>query len=154
MEMMEIKKKSSTWKKDETLNMPFGTANGRLYRLILFDLVKRCGADTCYRCKKKIEKSSECSIEHKKPWEGISADLFWDLENIAFSHKRCNIAAGHLGKATYNSIRTIGIAPDGMAWCSRHQDWIPKGRFHKDGNKETGLRDYCIDCRKIRGRNS
>jgi hypothetical protein len=141
-------------KKEDTLGMPFGTANGRLYKIILFDLVQKCGVDVCFRCEKKIETADECSIEHKLAWEGISADLFWDLSNIAFSHKKCNYAAGHLGKPSYNAIRTVREAPEGMAWCSMHQDWILRERFHKDSNKETGLRDYCIDCRKIRGRNS
>jgi uncharacterized protein YdaU (DUF1376 family) len=37
-----------------------------------------------------IETADELSIEHKLPWEGVSVKLFWSLDNIAFSHLRCN----------------------------------------------------------------
>lgn len=30
------------------------------------------------------------SIEHKEPWLHNSPELFWDLENITYSHKKCN----------------------------------------------------------------
>ena len=42
--------------------------------------------DICFKCKSKIKIVEELSIEHKLPWEGISIELFWDLDNIAFSH--------------------------------------------------------------------
>jgi hypothetical protein len=58
--------------------------------LLLFRSLKRLGENICHSCSKEIELVDELSIEHKKPWEGISAELFWDLENIAFSHIRCN----------------------------------------------------------------
>jgi 5-methylcytosine-specific restriction endonuclease McrA len=73
-----------------TLGMPHGTACGKLRKNILFHLLKKHGENQCYRCTEPIELVDELSIEHKKPWEGISADLFWDLENVAFSHMRCN----------------------------------------------------------------
>jgi hypothetical protein len=40
--------------------------------------------NVCYRCGKKIETVGELSIEHKNNWIGISIDLFWDLDNVAF----------------------------------------------------------------------
>jgi hypothetical protein len=77
-------------KKSEQLGMLFGTACHRLRLEILFKLVQETGRDVCFRCGRKIEKSDELSIEHKKAWLDVSTELFWDLTNIAFSHRRCN----------------------------------------------------------------
>lgn len=76
--------------KNEFLGMPFGTAMGRLRKMILFDLVKKCGLNFCYRCRHKIESIDDFSIEHKKAWLGVDVKLFWDLDNIEFSHLHCN----------------------------------------------------------------
>lgn len=76
--------------------MPFGTAANRLRKAILFDLVCRLGLDVCHHCEKKIEDIDNFSIEHKTPW--LDSDdpvgLFFDMENIAFSHLKCNSVAG------------------------------------------------------------
>ena len=85
--------KSSQYKYD-FLGMPHGTAQAKLRKLILFDLLKRHGEKVCYQCGKTIETIKELSIEHKKPWLGIDVALFWDLNNIAFSHLKCNISNG------------------------------------------------------------
>lgn len=70
--------------------MKHGTATNRLRKNIMFDLVKKCNLDICYRCKKKIESVNDLSIDHKVDWENVSVELFWDLDNIAFSHLKCN----------------------------------------------------------------
>lgn len=80
--------------KSEFLGMPHGTASAQLRKMILFDLVKKCGLDTCYRCGEKIESIDDLSIEHKEAWLGVDVKLFWDLNNIAFSHLNCNISVG------------------------------------------------------------
>lgn len=79
-------------KKKQQLGMAIGTASARLRKMILFGLVRRCGLDTCFRCGKQIGTVEEFSIEHKKAWLDVSIDLFWDLDNIAFSHLVCNVA--------------------------------------------------------------
>lgn len=81
----------SNEKKTATLGMPHGTATGRLRKNILFHLLRKYGESVCFKCSQDIERVEDLSIEHKKPWEGVSADLFWDLDNIAFSHLRCNL---------------------------------------------------------------
>lgn len=81
-------------KKTEQLGMPFGTASARLKKMILFNFLQRLGEDICYRCNKKIEQVEDLSIEHKKSWLNVSSDLFWDLNNIAFSHLVCNSSNG------------------------------------------------------------
>ena len=87
--------KKGNKKKDDQLKMPHGTATGRLRKKILFSLIQQAELDTCFKCKEKINQIEHLSIEHKIPWLD-SADpvgLFFDLDNIAFSHLACNI--GH-----------------------------------------------------------
>lgn len=77
-------------RKDATLGMSHGTACSKLRKMILFEVLKRHNENVCVRCQKPIFSADELSIEHLKPWEGISAELFWSLDNIAFSHMACN----------------------------------------------------------------
>lgn len=74
----------------EQLGMPYGTATGRLRKMILFDLLKRHNENICFKCGESIQKIEDLSIEHKQPWENRDTALFWDLDNIAFSHIHCN----------------------------------------------------------------
>ena len=82
-------------KKSEQLGMPLGTASGRLRKNVLFSLVQRLGEDICFQCGERIKSIDNFSIEHKVPY--LDSDdpvgLFFDLENIAFSHLRCNVRA-------------------------------------------------------------
>lgn len=77
-------------KKSEQLGMPWGTAAHRLRKKVLFMLVCEAGRNICFHCGGEIENESDLSIEHKQSWLGIDVDLFWDMENIDFSHLRCN----------------------------------------------------------------
>lgn len=81
-------------RKSAQLGMPFGTAHNQLCRIVLFDLLKRHGENFCFRCGKEIREVSQLSIEHKKAWQNHDTALFWDVNNIAFSHLSCNISAG------------------------------------------------------------
>lgn len=74
----------------QELGMPFGTACNRLRKNVLFHLLKKSNENVCFKCGKIIETVDELSIEHKQPWEGRNVALFWDIENIAFSHMKCN----------------------------------------------------------------
>ena len=79
-------------KKAIQLGMPHGTAQGKLKKSIMFWLLSRLNLNKCFRCKKKIETIKELSVEHKEHW--LDSDdpvgLFFDLDNIAFSHLSCN----------------------------------------------------------------
>lgn len=87
--------KKNNQKKNDLLGMSHGTASHRLRKEILFSLVCKLGENICYRCNEKIETVSEISIEHKQSWQSSSEPIktFFDLDNIAFSHLRCNIYA-------------------------------------------------------------
>lgn len=77
------------------LGVKAGKALGKLKKAIMYSLVQETGKDICYRCGEKIDTIDEFSIEHKEPW--IDADdpieKFYSLNNIAFSHMRCNLKA-------------------------------------------------------------
>jgi len=87
-------------KKYKVLGMPHGTAQNKLRKMVLFHLLKKHNENFCFQCGAEIEAVEELSIEHKKPWVNESADLFWDMENIAFSHLKCN-TRGPLDQSTW-----------------------------------------------------
>jgi len=134
-------------KKADFLGIPFGTAMGRLRRALMFQLIQQCGRDVCFKCNEKIAHEEEMSIDHKKPWLYVRQELFWDLDNIAFSHRKCN----RPDRPNY-SFGKIEV-PDGMSWCSGCQKPRLIKFFGKSNQKYTrnGRRPYCNDCRKKRG---
>lgn len=139
---------NSNQRKDATLGMPHGTAINRLRKNILFHLLVRLKENICFKCGIQIETVAELSIEHKLPWEGKSVELFWDLNNIAFSHLRCNRPHTYLGGVTK---RLIG--PQGTAWCNGHKQFLPIDRFYKKESHWNGLQVNCKQCHDIkRGR--
>jgi hypothetical protein len=80
-------------KKHQQLGMNAGTASHRLVKDILFRFVVEAG-HTCFRCGGALTRES-FSIEHKEAWLD-SADpkaMFFDQNNIAFSHLGCNARA-------------------------------------------------------------
>lgn len=82
-------------KKIKQLGIDPATAASRLKKEILFHYIKKAGENYCHQCGVEIINSLELSIEHKIPW--LDSDdpnkLFFDLDNIAFSHLSCNISA-------------------------------------------------------------
>lgn len=82
-------------KKSKQLGIPIGKATHKLKKLILFNLVTNAKLNICYQCKLPIESDKELSIEHKIPY--LDSDnpvhLFFDLDNIGFSHLKCNAGA-------------------------------------------------------------
>lgn len=135
----------SSARKAKFLNMPHGTATGRLRKMVLLHLLQKLGEDYCFRCKEKIETIKELTIEHKDPWEGVSVELFWDLENIAFSHSKCN--RPHNYRNAFDRRRHIG--PEGTAWCSGCKDFKPVNAFSKNKGHWNGLAKYCKGCKKL-----
>ena len=82
-------------KRNKVLGELYSTARSRLIKMVLFKLLIEYKLNICFRCNKLIEKIEDLSIEHKIGWVN-SIDpkkYFYDLENIAFSHIRCNCGA-------------------------------------------------------------
>jgi hypothetical protein len=101
----------SNKKKNELLGESYGTANGKLKKAILFQLLIETNKDGCFQCGNKIENIEELSVEHKIPWMSAENPIesFYDLNNISFSHLKCNSGA---------AIRKLGAresTPHGIA---------------------------------------
>ncbi len=91
----------SNAEKAKLLRMPYGTANGRLRKMLLFKLAGELGRLDCYRCDAEmIDSIEDFSIEHIEPWMSAEdpVEAFFDLDNIAFSHITCNVGAANREK--------------------------------------------------------
>lgn len=84
---------NSNAKKDLQLGQSYGTANAKLKKMILFHMAAKLGENVCFQCGEIIDNINDFSIEHKVPW--LDSDdpvrMFFDINNISFSHLKCNI---------------------------------------------------------------
>ena len=120
------------------LGMPWGTASARLKKAVMFELVVRAGLDTCFRCGERIETAADLSIDHKVDWVDVDSKLFWDLSNVAFSHRACN----------KNRFQRVDIrnAPEGQSWCSGCGDFRAVSEFSSNRSRWNGLHAECRTC--------
>ena len=97
------------------------TARSRLDRTIMLAMAKKLEQDYCFRCSKQIRTIDEFSVEHKIEWlhSENPVELYFDLDNIAFSHIKCNTGA------------------------RRYTNSIP----HNKGNITHGVSGYRLGCR-------
>ena len=91
-------------KKRDQLGMNPSTASGRLLKDVLFKFVCETGNNSCHQCGEPMERET-FSIEHIVPWLDSEdpIGLFFDLDNISFSHRTCNCAARRIPTKTYYS---------------------------------------------------
>lgn len=77
-------------KKKQQLGMNPSTASNRLVKDLLWNFVQKEGNE-CFHCKQPMDRST-FSIEHKTPWldSETPIELFFDIDNISFSHLSCN----------------------------------------------------------------
>ena len=136
--------RDSNARKSAFLGMSHGKASHRLRKMVLLNLLQKYGENICFKCSRKIEDVNELSIEHKQPWEGVSVELFWSLDNIAFSHLRCNTPHRHVGGGV--SKRKVGSK--GTAWCVGCKDFRAVGDFSRNRSRWNGLQNHCNDCLK------
>lgn len=82
-------------KKQKQLGMNPSTASARLVKDVLYKLVVQTGQNDCFVCGKPVSRDT-FSIEHKVAWlDSIDpVKLFFDTDNISFSHLSCNVGAG------------------------------------------------------------
>lgn len=80
--------------KHRQLGMNASTASARLVKDTLYKLIVHSGQNQCHRCKEPMSRAT-FSLEHKTPWlhSDNPVDLFFDQDNITFSHLVCNIAS-------------------------------------------------------------
>ncbi len=132
-------------RKAEILGMPYGTAGNRLRKLIMFHLLERHGENVCFKCKHPIETVDELSIEHIRPWQLGGPHLFWDMDNIAFSHLSCNRQS--VSKPG-SGLKLRKIGPDGTAWCNKCKGFLPTDMFYKNRSNWNGYNNRCVPCTK------
>ncbi len=82
-------------KKSAQVGMNISTATAILRKNIIFRLAGKCGELTCIRCGKQISNPEDLSLDHIIPWLDSSdpKSLFFDPENVRFSHAKCNLSA-------------------------------------------------------------
>ena len=92
-------------KKKEQLGMAQGTARNKLVKMLMFDMSCKLGLNICFQCGTEINNINEFSIEHKKPWLNSNdpKGLYFDLNNISFSHQSCNVGAARPRKVKHPS---------------------------------------------------
>lgn len=132
--------------KADILGMPFGTAQNRLRKKLLFHLAGKLGMLECFRCHEAIENLEDFSIEHTRSWLNANdpVEAFFNVEGIAFSHLDCNVRAG----VQASSDKTRIISPEGMSWCSNCKKHLSLENFIQ-GNRYNGLRQICRKCYNI-----
>ncbi len=123
-------------RKSELLGMPFGTASGKLRKMVMFHLLQKHGENICFKCEKLILNADELSLEHKQAWLKGGESLFWDLNNIAFSHRGCNLREGWVKREIV----------DGKLWSSSCKNSLPVAAFHKETRQRTGYAFLCKKC--------
>ncbi len=110
----------------------WGQAVQKLNKIVLLGVARKIEKHICYECEKEVI-LEDFTIAHIQPWrrcfsrEG-SADLFWDVGNIALEHRDCN--------TTEDNARTddtgIRIQPTDH-WCNRNvKDKFTKAQLNFD----------------------
>lgn len=86
-----------TKKKNEKLGMNASTASNRLVKDLLFNFIISSG-HKCFWCGEELTRET-FSIEHKIPWLNSEdpKSLFFDIDNISYSHFLCNVKAAKRG---------------------------------------------------------
>lgn len=77
----------------EQLGQPADKAQAILRRRVMLALIQKAGLDCCARCGARLVDPDDIALDHVVPWRNSQnpKKLFWDLDNVRFSHKHCNI---------------------------------------------------------------
>ena len=120
------------------LGADFFKADRLLKKMILFSLVVETDRDTCYRCGLKIESEKELSIDHKVSWRKSESpkELFYSLDNIAFSHLSCNAGA------------SVKPKPPRKTHCPHGHEYTEENLFYT----RKGSSIACKECLRLRNK--
>lgn len=129
--------KDSSSVKSKILGLPLGTASNRLRKLLLFSLAGKLNMLQCFRCNKLIDNVAEFSIEHKIAWQNSETpnDLFFAIDNIAFSHLSCNIGAAYKHKK-YASEKEKSRISFGKYYSTHKEQVLDRKRKRYHANKD------------------
>ena len=130
-------------RKSEQLGMDVGTATHHLRQALMFSFAKRLGETFCFRCREEILTASDMSLDHMATWLDVDPALFWDVGNVALSHKRCNRPDRPGGPPKKECA-------EGMLWCTSCQGPQPIALFGVNRAIKRGFSQYCKVCLKSR----
>lgn len=96
----------------DQLGISISTARNKLYKQVLFSLLKEIGKNICYRCGEPIETQDEFCLDHKVEWRYADDPkrLYFDYENISFSHQGCNSKERRNPRCTRSNTGFKGVA--------------------------------------------
>ncbi|MFN8512560.1 MAG: hypothetical protein U0232_16535 [Thermomicrobiales bacterium] len=138
-------------RKRAQLGMSPSSAIARLRVLVMFDLLSQLDLGICYRCGEHIASAEQLSVEHKIDWLDRDPQLFWDLGNVAFSHRLCNSrAASRVNQGRSNGGRYRKVGPEGTAWCGNCRLFLPIEDFSRNRSRWNGVGSWCAVCERLR----
>jgi hypothetical protein len=121
--------------------MNFSTAQQKLWKLVLFNLVKKAEVNVCIHCGKLIETVRELSIAHRQKWFDVNPDLFWDLDNIGFAHLHCNISDAFKGKKK-TSPKQLAVMAAAMERSKQRRESATHEELVEWSNKARSARKF------------
>lgn len=125
----------SKQEKHKQLGMNHSTASNRLVKDILWSYIVMNGEDYCHVCKEQMCRE-DFSIEHKEPWlhSDDPVGLFFDINNITYSHKSCNYSNARRPNKVYESEQ------DRLKAKSKRKYWNTPVEVRKQKRREKYLR--------------
>ena len=107
--------------------MNYSTAEHQLRIALLLDFARQLNRNICFRCSKPIISPDDLSLDHKINW--LDAEnpktLFFDIGNVALSHKKCN-RPRPFTRVVYAQSGYKGVYYDknhrGKKWCAQYQN--------------------------------
>ena len=130
---------------EEQLGMDLGTAQHQLRKCVLFGLVSETFGTKCFRCSKEMTKD-DFTLDHKIAWRNSAKarKLFWDVENVAWSHLVCNTQASR----SYNGL--LEFCKSGHKLSGRNVRIAETGRVCRKCDREKWHRSTKARDRRIR----
>lgn len=124
-----------TDKKQQQLKMNPSTAAGRLIRDILYQFIVESDLNNCYHCNLPMSRET-FSIEHKIPWLDSEdpVQLYFDLQNISYSHQSCNSSAARSARRKYKDEDEAKAARLKKSRVRRKETYDPAKRSERYKN--------------------
>lgn len=101
------------------LDKSYGAAGTELRKRVIYHLAGKLGMLNCFRCKDEILDVADLSLDHKVPWRKAEDRVatFYDVENVAFSHLRCNSGSYLREKTHCDNGHPLTRSPSGERYC-------------------------------------
>jgi hypothetical protein len=120
-----------------------GKASALLLRQTVWLLLVATDQGRCFRCGGEMS-LADYSLDHAEPWRGQDAALFWDPNNIHWSHKLCNTKAARTVTPSQDARRRI--VRNGLLRCSFCKKDLPVSQFWKSSKVNCGYNSLCKAC--------